>query len=685
MNLKKIFLPFLITVTPHLISAQTAPPKPSPTPPAANTKTNGEAVKTLSVSRERRQQAYQKMLEGQKYLWSLSRQRSKENVAANLRMAKLAFQAAVELDPTLSEGYTALAETAANNDEALMFAGIAAKISPDNFGSHQIAAKVYTIKSRFDQPKLNPDFSENAVKEWLAITRLDPRNAEGWAFLSEFYLRGGKLDEAVKALKKWRAAATPNDPEFYKRMTNNQLSPETAGLKLASVQFEKGDLRDAIETASTLIADAPDNVEALELLRQSVETADGESLKIAEQALQQAIYANPANESLITLYAEVKARTGKPEDAAKILSDASARLLDRDKAAAANLQIRLGDIYAEKNRTDEAVKAFQTALSLRGVDENQPVTDEDRDFTITVLDKIIESYKKAKRPADALKAINQSRLILGGSDLFADSQLITFYRDNGKNDEALTAIRRLRAKNPEDYGMLRLEAQILTDGNKVDQAVALIRPLLKKNQVLLNGGEKGNSAPVNYDDFTNYLFISNLYTQANRGKESVEAANQALSAASGEERRQIAQLTLASAQQSSGDFAAAEDTLRAVLKKTPDNPTALNNLGYFLLERDAKIGEAFNLIQQAVKIEPSNPSFLDSLGWAYFKQGNLTEAENYLTKAAKLDANSATIQEHLGDVYGRQGKFESAKSAWQNALTLTDDEKDVSRLKAKIK
>ncbi|MCV5132939.1 tetratricopeptide repeat protein, partial [Escherichia coli] len=77
---------------------------------------------------------------------------------------------------------------------------------------------------------------------------------------------------------------------------------------------------------------------------------------------------------------------------------------------------------------------------------------------------------------------------------------------------------------------------------------------------------------------------------------------------------------------------------------------ALNNLGYFLLERNERFEEALELIKQAVESDPTNPSFLDSLGWAHFKLGNLDEAEKYLRDAIGIDSSSATIHEHLGDV-----------------------------------
>ncbi len=116
----------------------------------------------------------------------------------------------------------------------------------------------------------------------------------------------------------------------------------------------------------------------------------------------------------------------------------------------------------------------------------------------------------------------------------------------------------------------------------------------------------------------------------------------------------------------------------------PDNPIALNNLGYFLIEQSKNYKEAFELISQAVKIDPTNPSYLDSLGWAFFKLGKYAEAEKELKKAAELSPSSSTINEHLGDVYQKQNKPELARDAWQRALNLASNAADADRLKIKL-
>lgn len=650
------------------------------------------------IKREKRRQAYGKLLEGQRIVWTMRRRRQPAQAASQARRARESFQSAVNLDPTLAEAYTALAELTLNappNDinEAIMLANIAVEISPDNFGARVLLGRLFTIKSEFNRENLNSAFAARAIAEWKEIARLDPRNAEAFAFLSELYAKTNRTPERIDALQKWLASTTPLEPRFYQTImgADADLSPESAALKLGEALFDAGQIRESIEILSRTIADNPENSNGVELLRQAIQSADASSSAFARQALTQAVYANPNNVSLILLLAQIEERAGNAAHAARILREYSLKLSTKDKIAAANLQIALGDIYAEQNYGEEAVKVYENALTIREIDGAAEVGEPDRDFTIRAFEKIIRLYKKTNQTDAAKNSIERARTLLGRQNSFADRQLIMLYRETGKLPEALAAIRTLRARNADDYGLLRLEANVLTESGAVERAVALIKPLIGKRQAPSvpaagNGDNRMFSigSPM-YDDFTNYIFISNLYAQAKRGREAVEAANQAVSTGQAEEQKQIAKLTLATAYQTARNFSAAENILRELLKQSPGNPIALNNLGYFLIERDTKLPEALNLIEQAVKIDPTNSSYLDSLGWAFYKLEKIDLAEKHLRDAARIDDSSATIQEHLGDVYRKQGKTALAKTAWQKSVTLSFEPEQISRLKAKLK
>lgn len=695
--MKKFFtaVVFVFSINLINISAQdekSYPPPPvslpKPTPPPVARKLSVVLAANLQkqtgqVSREKREEAYKKLLEAQRFIWNSKRQRSQAALQSHINEAKTALKDALELDPNLPEAYSTLAELflrypPQDLEEAESMANLAVKLDKDNFSAHHTLAIIYTFDSGLRERNLNPSNAEKAIAEWKEITRLDPQNAEAWAFLSLFYEGLDKTDEQIDALNNWLASATPLDQSFYRLIVGREenLAPETATPKLGAALLEKGSISEAVRILSRAISEDSSNAETVRLLSEAVERADDQTAANAVDALQQAAFANPDNTELIALLAQVQIRTGKTEEGIKTLRETISKLEGKDKTAAANLQIMLGDIYVEGGKYDLAITTYQNALSLRGIENNQLVTDDERDFAYQVYDKITQSFKKAGKINEAKVFLENARPMFGKSDVFIDRQLFELLREIGRRDEALDILRTTRARFPADYSLLRLEASILTELGKVDEGVKLIQPLI---------GKTSETPSLMTDDFINYIFISGLYTQAKRGADAIKTANLAYNAARGDERKQIARLTLATAQQMSGDYAGAEKTLRDILKQTPNNPIALNNLGYFLLERDEKYDEALNFIRQAVAIDENNPSYLDSLGWAYFKLGKYDEAEKHLKKAAKLDSNSATIQEHLGDVYAKQKKLDLAKEYWRKALKLTSDGAEVSRLEDKIK
>jgi Flp pilus assembly protein TadD len=133
------------------------------------------------------------------------------------------------------------------------------------------------------------------------------------------------------------------------------------------------------------------------------------------------------------------------------------------------------------------------------------------------------------------------------------------------------------------------------------------------------------------------------------------------------------------------DADGAERALRELLARDPLDAPALNYLGYMYAERRVKLDEAVELVQRALKVEPANPSYLDSLGWAYFQQGRLDLADGPLTEAAaKLPSNSV-VQDHLGDLRYRQERFREAAAAWERSLAGDGDSIDRARIAQKLR
>ena len=93
---------------------------------------------------------------------------------------------------------------------------------------------------------------------------------------------------------------------------------------------------------------------------------------------------------------------------------------------------------------------------------------------------------------------------------------------------------------------------------------------------------------------------------------------------------------------------------------------------------------AAEMLNRAVKQEPRNGAYVDSLGWVYFRQGKLELAEKYLTDATHLLPRDATVHEHLGDVLAKRGDVHRALDLYRAALTLEPEPKDEAKLRVKI-
>ena len=79
---------------------------------------------------------------------------------------------------------------------------------------------------------------------------------------------------------------------------------------------------------------------------------------------------------------------------------------------------------------------------------------------------------------------------------------------------------------------------------------------------------------------------------------------------------------------------------------------------------------AHGLAERAVRLDPGNGAYVDSLGWAHFRLGQLPEARVYLERAVGLIPDDATICEHLGDVYAAAGETQKARASYRQALDL---------------
>ncbi|GHV67410.1 hypothetical protein AGMMS49928_04320 [Spirochaetia bacterium] len=105
--------------------------------------------------------------------------------------------------------------------------------------------------------------------------------------------------------------------------------------------------------------------------------------------------------------------------------------------------------------------------------------------------------------------------------------------------------------------------------------------------------------------------------------------------------------TLAYAAWSQQHYKKAVDFYEKALDLDGSNSTALNGLGYVLVDSGLDPYRGLRYCRKAVDIKPDRPAYLDSLGWAYYKNGDLPEARVWLRRALNLAPKEKEIMEHI--------------------------------------
>jgi tetratricopeptide (TPR) repeat protein len=120
------------------------------------------------------------------------------------------------------------------------------------------------------------------------------------------------------------------------------------------------------------------------------------------------------------------------------------------------------------------------------------------------------------------------------------------------------------------------------------------------------------------------------------------------------------------------DLPRAEQDLRRILTRSPENAEALNALGYTLADRTDRYQEALGYIQRALALRPDDPYILDSMGWVQYRLKKYEEALRHLRRAWDLQQD-AEIGAHLGEVLWVSGDRDGAQQVWQRALKAAPD------------
>jgi len=473
----------------------------------------------------------------------------------------------------------------------------------------------------------NAEKSLNIARQ---IVNAHPQNPDLWVLLGEGLYQTGRHEEALEAFKK-AVELNPADPTSY--------------APLLEAQESMNDYVAAAEVYEKLAAQYPDQPafvfqHALSLFR----IGDYEA---AAAAFTKVLELQPAFARARYLLATSLMESGRVADSLPLfLQYLQSQAMDTQALGVA------AAAFFRNGSLGDAFHLLQIRLALQNAEPD--------DFFKAALVALVSGQAE-----EAIKIIDAaSPPVLGG--------LIR-----------AIAARALGQQTPGDIASLETADSNLNDEcDAVPQpALVLFGPREMGDRLLnalepLRGESAGNGIPSRVIAFTR----GRIFMAQDAYPLAVEAFQEALSTPSGQDDP-WAHSNIAYCFQKLEQWDPAERHHRRALELMPDNPDMMNNLGYFLAERNIKLNEAEDLLQRALKTEPDNPFYLDSLGWIYYRKGRLEEALHLVRKAVYgMTHDDAELREHLGDIYAAMGDMPRAAEEWRRAVRL-DKKRETARQK----
>jgi tetratricopeptide (TPR) repeat protein len=593
--------------------------------------------------------------------------------------ALASLERAKKLDPQSGEisaeiaGYyyrqNKAAEAVRNAEEAL-------KLDKDSVEAHSILGNVYSAWAEGGAPPppgQTPASTRDRAIEHLSAIQGSPlmaTNPNLQMTLGRLQLRAGKPELAVPILEKvvqqapW--AAEPLVLLYEAQATQGKFDDaERSLIQAAEVnpryysslgQFyeRQGKWGDAADAYGEAIAASKQPSRDLQIrYAASLINTDGGAAK-ARTVLNEILKTSPNDARVLYMLSTAERSAGDVKAA-----EATARkILSIDPTSVAGMRALVAVLY---DRYD-----YKQVVDVVAPLMKEPSRAKGREFEGAAVLVQLGIVQQQLGNFDASIAAFNAAKGLTPDDPEVDAYLVQANITARRFDRAEALARDALTKDPDQPRMIRLRAQALLKGGKAAEA----------NKLLEAGAAKEPES-------REYVVgLADLYADQKRTDDALRLLDEA--------RKKFGDdhtltMRVANVYEGGGRLADAERELRKLMAEDPLDADAMNSLSYMLAEHGQKLPEAVELAQRALTIEPGNPAYLDTLGWALFKQGKTAEAAESLSKAAAVLTGNSVIQDHHGDVLAKTGKKSDAIAAWQRALAGDGESIDRAAIEKKIK
>lgn len=492
--------------------------------------------------------------------------------------------------------------------------------------------------------------AERAIQEYLAVLKSDPGSRSVRARLAGIYFGLGDMTSAVRYAEEAGAGSGQEAPML---------------IQLAGILSSAGKADRALVFLDRAIERDPSKGDAY--FHKGVLLVNQKRMTEAEQVMKEGLKVSPDSPNGHYYLGRIYMDSGHPEQA----------LVSFDRAIAVNpmfepAYLAQATLYESRQEWPKAIAVFSRYL--------ERVNPNNKD----IRQRLVQLYVGAKDYAGGLAELDKI-LADNPGDLDAQLRKALIYGEQKDFGKAIAQLQAVLAQRPaelklRDYlGYLYEEAKdlpkaleayrfnIQLDPSFVDSHVHLgvLHYRLKQHAAAVT--HLTEAVKLNPKQPEPFIVLGLAYLQLEQFDQSVQVFEEGLRH---HPKHADLHFNLGTAFDKLNRFDDVVRAMEAAMALDPHHADAMNYLGYTYADRGIKIDQALALTRKAVALKPENGYYVDSLGWAFFKSGQLTEALTELKRAVALVGDDPVIYEHLGDIYLKQQNLADAREAWIHSLEL---------------